>query len=107
MEYTDGSKRPAANVAVGIMVVATLAHGFAVVARAVAASRAPWGNLYEFMTSGALVISIVYLVFLVRKDLRFVGTFVSGVVLLMMMAATVGFRTPVGHVQPSSEGRRG
>ncbi|HEY4578198.1 MAG TPA: c-type cytochrome biogenesis protein CcsB [Yaniella sp.] len=101
MEYTDGIKRPAANVAVGIMVVATLAHAFAVIARAVAASRAPWGNLYEFMTSGALVISVVYLLFLIRKDLRFVGTFVSGVVLLMMMAATVGFPTPVGNVQPA------
>src|SRR5690625_4127516 len=101
MEYTASVKRPAANIAVAIMLIATLAHGFAVVARAVAASRAPWGNLYEFMTSGALVISIVYLVFLVRKDLRFVGTFVSGVVLLMMMAATVGFPTPVGNVQPA------
>ena len=101
MEYTDGVKRPAANIAVAIMAVATLAHAFAVVARAVAASRAPWGNLYEFMTSGALVISVVYLLFLIRKDLRFVGTFVSGVVLLMMMAATVGFPTPVGNVQPA------
>ena len=101
MGYTDSIKRPAANVAVAVMVVATLAHAFAVIARAVAASRAPWGNLYEFMTSGALVISIVYLLFLIRKDLRFVGTFVSAVVLLMMMAATVGFPTPVGNVQPA------
>src|SRR5699024_3762186 len=101
MEYTDGIKRPAANIAVAIMVLAALAHAFAVIARGVAASRAPWGNLYEFMTSGALVISIVYLVFLIRKDLRFVGTFVSGVGLLMMMAATVGFPTPVGNVQPA------
>ena len=101
MEYTDSIKRPAANIAVAIMIIATLAHAFAVGARAVAASRAPWGNLYEFMTSGALVISVVYLVFLLRKDLRFVGTFVSGVVLLMMMAATIGFPTPVGNVQPA------
>lgn len=101
MEYTDGIKRPAANIAVAIMVLAALAHAFAVIARGVAASRAPWGNLYEFMTSGALVISLVYLVFLLRKDLRFVGTFVSGIVLLMMMAATIGFPTPVGNVQPA------
>lgn len=101
MEYTDSIKRPAANIGVAIMTIATLAHAFAVVARTVAASRAPWGNLYEFMTSGALVIAIVYLVFLLRKDLRFVGTFVSGVVLLMMIAATIGFPTPVGNVQPA------
>ena len=101
MEYTDSVKRPAANIGVAILVVATLAHAFAVVARAVAASRAPWGNLYEFMTSGALVITVVYLLFLLRKDLRFVGTFVTGVVLLMMMGATIGFPTPVGNVQPA------
>src|SRR5699024_4335839 len=101
MEYTDSVKRPAANIGVAILVVATLAHAFAVVARAVAASRAPWGNLYEFMTSGALVITVVYLLFLLRKDLRFVGSFVTGVVLLMMMGATIGFPTPVGNVQPA------
>src|SRR5699024_2842649 len=72
MEYTDSVKRPAANIGVAILVVATLAHAFAVVARAVAASRAPWGNLYEFMTSGALVITVVYLLFLLRNDLIFV-----------------------------------
>jgi len=101
MEYTNGVKRPAANIAVAIMAIATLAHAFAVLARGIAASRVPWSNLYEFMTSGALVISVVYLVFLLRKDLRFVGTFVSGVVLLMMMTATISFPTPVGNVQPA------
>jgi len=101
MEYTDSIQRPAANIAVAIMLIAALAHAFAVISRAVAASRVPWSDLYEFMTSGALVISVTYLVFLLRKDLRFAGTFVSGVVLLTMMAATIGFPTPVGNVQPA------
>ncbi|WFP15970.1 c-type cytochrome biogenesis protein CcsB [Citricoccus muralis] len=101
MEYTGTVKRPAANVAVALMIIGVLLHAFAVVARGIASSRVPWANLYEFMTSGALVIAVVYLVFLIRKDLRFVGTFVSGVVLLMMIAATIGFPTPVGNVQPA------
>ncbi|MGO1181727.1 MAG: c-type cytochrome biogenesis protein CcsB [Micrococcaceae bacterium] len=101
MEYTGTVKRPAANVAVALMIIGVLLHAFAVVARGIAASRVPWGNLYEFMTTGALVIAAVYLVFLIRKDLRFVGTFVSGVVLLMMIAATIGFPTPVANVQPA------
>src|SRR5699024_11535776 len=29
------------------------------------------------------------------------GSFVTGVVLLMMMGATIGFPTPVGNVQPA------
>ncbi|WBL20480.1 c-type cytochrome biogenesis protein CcsB [Citricoccus sp. NR2] len=101
MEYTGTVKRPAANVAVALMIIGMLLHAFAVLARGIASSRVPWANLYEFMTTGALVIAVVYLVFLIRKDLRFVGTFVSGVVLLMMIAATIGFPTPVGNVQPA------
>lgn len=101
MEYTGNVKRPIANVAVALLIVGALVHAFAVIARGIAASRVPWGNLYEFMTTGALVIAGVYLVFLVRKDLRFVGTFVSGLVLLMMIAATIGFPTAVANVQPA------
>lgn len=100
MEYTGAVKRPAANVAVALMTFAALIHGFAVISRGLAAHRVPWSNLYEFMTSGALVIAVIYLVFLIRKDLRFVGVFVSGVVLLMMIAATIGYPTAVGNVQP-------
>src|SRR5699024_4265217 len=53
----------------------------------------------EFTTSGPLVIALAYMVFLLRKALRFVGTFVSVLVLLMMMGAIIGFPTPVGNVQ--------
>src|SRR5699024_4827181 len=97
MEYTDSVKRPAANIGVAILVVATLAHAFAVVGRAVAASRAPWGNLYEFMTSGALVITVVYLLFLLRKDLRFVGSFVTCVGLRTLIGASICLPTHAGH----------
>ncbi|MBB5847510.1 c-type cytochrome biogenesis protein CcsB [Micrococcus endophyticus] len=100
MDYTGGGRRPIANVAVAVLATGWALHAFAVVARGLAASRVPWGNLYEFMTSGALVITTVYLLFLFRKDLRFVGTFVTGLVVAMMCAATMGFPTPVGHLQP-------
>lgn len=100
MDYTGAGRRPLANVAVAVLAVGWALHAFAVVARAFAASRVPWGNLYEFMTTGALVITTVYLLFLFRKDLRFVGTFVTGLVVAMMCAATMGFPTAVGHLQP-------
>lgn len=100
MEYTGRGRRPVANVAVAVLAVGWALHAFAVVARAIAAQRVPWGNLYEFMTTGALLVTTVYLIFLFRKDLRFVGTFVSGLVVAMMCAATMGFPTPVGHLQP-------
>lgn len=100
MDYTGRGRRPLANVAVAVMGIGWAVHAFAVVARGLAASRVPWGNLYEFMTTGALVIVTVYLGFLLRKDLRFVGTFVTGLVVAMMCAATMGFPTPLGHLAP-------
>src|SRR5699024_4560284 len=101
MEYTDSIKRPAANIAVAIMSIATLAHALAVVARARAPARVPRSALYESLTAGARVLCVLCLLFLLRKDLRALGAFVSGVVLLTMVAAPLGFPTPVGRGQPA------
>lgn len=100
MAYT-GAKRPIANVAVALTVVAALAHAFAVTSRGIAANRVPWANMFEFLTSAALIVALVYLVTLIRRDLRFLGVFAVGLVVTMMVAATIGFPTPVGHVQPA------
>lgn len=97
----SGERRPAANVAVAVMVLAAVVHLAGVVTRGLAAGRVPWGNMYEFCTTGALVVSAVFLISLLFRDLRFVGTLVSGLALVMMVAATIGFPTPVGHLQPA------
>ncbi|NUL44066.1 c-type cytochrome biogenesis protein CcsB [Citricoccus nitrophenolicus] len=100
MDYTGVTRRPAANVAVALMIIAAALHAFAVIARALAAGQVPWGNMYEFCTTGALLVSVVYLLFLIRKDIRFLGTFASGLVVIMMAAATMGFPTPIAYLQP-------
>ncbi|GAB3850422.1 c-type cytochrome biogenesis protein CcsB [Nesterenkonia populi] len=94
-------KRPLANVAVSLTVVAVLAHAFAVISRGVAASRWPMANMYEFLTASALVVAAVYVLALTRRDVRFLGLFVLGLVVSAMIAATIAFPTPVGHVQPA------
>ncbi|MGM7671054.1 c-type cytochrome biogenesis protein CcsB [Microbacterium sp. A93] len=101
MAYLGTTRRPAANVAVALTVIGMLLHAFAVIARGVAAHRVPWGNMYEFCTTGALLVAAVYLLFLIRKDIRFLGTFVTGLVVIMMAAATMGFPTPIAHLQPA------
>ena len=95
------TRRPFANVAVALTILAATAHLFAVVTLGVAANRMPLANMYEFLTAGALVVALVFLAALVRKDLRFLGTFAIGLVVVMMTAATIGFPTPVGNVQPA------
>ncbi len=102
MEYTKlSSTRKMARIAVVLMCLAVVLHGFAVFARAFAAHRVPWGNMYEFLSTGALVVSVVFLVSLFFKDLRFMGSFISGLVTLMLCGATIGFPTPVGHLVPA------
>ena len=45
LDYQHNSRRPAARVAVTLMVIAFLLHAFAVVSRGVAADRVPWANM--------------------------------------------------------------
>ncbi len=94
-------RRVVARVAVALTVVAAVVQGFAVVFRGLAAGRVPWGNMYEFCTTGSFVVAVVFLLVLTRRDLRFLGTFVIGLVLVMVVAASVSFWTPVGHLVPA------
>ena len=96
-----GARRNAARVGVALTVLGALIHAAGVLTRGLAAHRVPWGNMYEFCTTGALVVAVVFLLVLLRRDLRFLGTFVLGLVLIMMMVATIGFPTPVAHLVPA------
>ncbi|WP_104168062.1 c-type cytochrome biogenesis protein CcsB [Arthrobacter sp. SX1312] len=101
MDYGSGPRRGAARIAVALTVLAAVIHGAAVITRGVAANRVPWGNMYEFCTTGAFLVAAIFLVTLTRKDLRFVGSFVVGLVVVMLCAATVGFPTPVARLIPA------
>ncbi|MCU1632722.1 MAG: c-type cytochrome biosis protein CcsB [Micrococcaceae bacterium] len=101
MDYGSGPRRGTARVAVSLTILAAAIHGAAVVTRGVAAHRVPWGNMYEFCTTGAFLVAAIFLITLTRKDLRFVGSFVVGLVVIMLCAATVGFPTPVARLIPA------
>lgn len=98
--YTP-ERRTAARIGVSVTALAFTVHLAAVLSRGIAANRVPWGNMYEFATTGALVVAGVFLLVLTRRDLRFLGTFVIGLVLIMLMAATIGMPTPVGNLVPA------
>ena len=94
-------RRVPARVAVALTVLAAAIHFAGVLCRGLAAGRVPWGNMYEFCTTGGMVVAIVFLIVLTRRDLRFLGTFVIGLVLVMLTAASVAFWTPAGHLVPA------
>ncbi|GAA1346874.1 c-type cytochrome biogenesis protein CcsB [Arthrobacter roseus] len=100
MHYTK-ERRTAARIGVAVTTLAFVVHLAAVLSRGIAANRVPWGNMYEFATTGALVVAGVFLLVLTRRDLRFLGTFVIGLVLIMLTAATIGIPTPVGNLVPA------
>ncbi|WP_421083319.1 c-type cytochrome biogenesis protein CcsB [Rothia nasimurium] len=101
MRYGSGERRPAARAGVAILALGTLIHLAGVLSRAFAANRVPWGNMYEFLTTGAFLVTAVYLGFLIFRDLRFVGSLVSGLAVIMMAAATIAYPTPVGQLVPA------
>jgi cytochrome c-type biogenesis protein CcsB len=100
MKYATERRVPA-RVAVALTILAAVIHGAGVVTRALGAGRVPWGNMYEFLTTGAFLVAAVFLLSLIRRDLRFLGTFVVGLVIIMLVAASVAFWTPVGHLVPA------
>jgi cytochrome c-type biogenesis protein CcsB len=72
------------RVGVSMSVLAWGLHLAAAVLRGIAADRVPWANMYEFAMTGTLLIVTVYLIVLTRIDLRFLGTFVTGLVLILL-----------------------
>ena len=100
MRYSAERRAPA-RVAVALTVLGAAIHAAGVITRAIGAGRVPWGNMYEFLTTGAFVAVAVFLLVLVRRDLRFLGTFVVGLAIIMLVAASVAYWTPVGHLVPA------
>ena len=67
----------AGRMALPLLSIGALFHLGAVVARGFAAGRAPWGNMFEFATVGALVAAGAFLVLQRKYDVRYLGVWVS------------------------------
>ena len=88
------------RVAVGLTVLGWLLHLAGTVLRGFAAERVPWANMYEFtLTSSAIIIG-VFLVVQFWQDLRFLGVFVVGLVVVALGVATINFYVDVVPLAP-------
>jgi cytochrome c-type biogenesis protein CcsB len=93
--------RRAGNIAMSLMWLAT---GFLLVgeiARGLSAGRVPWGNMYEFSLSAALATSAVFLALSTRRDLRWLGVFIVGAILLTLGAAVTILYTESSQLVPA------
>jgi cytochrome c-type biogenesis protein CcsB len=84
-----------ARIGTSLTVLAFLFHMAGTLTRGIAAERVPWSNMYEFAMTGTLLIIAVYLAVLLRYDLRFLGTFITGLVAVLLGAATLSFYVEV------------
>jgi cytochrome c-type biogenesis protein CcsB len=73
----------------------------AVVLRGIAAARVPWANMWEFSMTGTLVIVGVFLVANLKWEIKYVGTFVLGLVLVLQGIALLRYYVPVVPLQPA------
>ena len=87
--------------AMALTVVAWVLHVGAAVFRGVAAGRVPWANMFEFTLTATAIIVGVFLAVQFWQDLRFLGVFVSGFVLIALGVATVNFYVDVVPLPPA------
>lgn len=78
----------------GVQVAATVLRG-------VAAERVPWANMFEFALTGTAIIVGVFLFANFWKDLRFLGTFVLGLAVLLLGLATRNLYVDVVPLPPA------
>jgi len=91
----------AQRIGVALAIVGWAVHIAATVLRGVAAERVPWANMYEFALTGTAVIVGVFLVAQLWKDLRFLGAFIVGLVILFLMLATLNYYVGVVPLHPA------
>jgi cytochrome c-type biogenesis protein CcsB len=93
--------RRSGNIALSLSWLATalLIAGF--VFRGLAAERFPLGNMYEFSLGAAVAVALVYLIAATRTDLRWLGVWVIGAVLLTLGVAVTLLYTESAQLVPA------
>lgn len=89
------------RIGLSLTIIGFAVHLVATVLRGIAAERVPWANMYEFSLTATLIITAVFLGVQLRQDLRFLGTFIVGLVTVLLGLSTVGFYVSVVPLPPA------
>jgi cytochrome c-type biogenesis protein CcsB len=92
---------PWVRAAVTFSALGMVAHLVAVITRGLAVDRAPWGNMYEFITALTCVAAIFFGYIVVRYRAWSLGVFVMGAVVLALGLAETLIYTPAGPLVPA------
>ncbi len=94
-------RRKLARIAMSLTVLGWLLQLAATIMRGVAASRVPWANMYEFAMTGTLIIIGVFLVVNLKWDMKFLGAFITGLVLLLLGLSATRYYVEVVPLPPA------
>ena len=86
---------------VGLAAFGVVAHVVAVVTRGLAVHRAPWGNMYEFVTALTCVAAIFFLGVMIKYRAWSLGVFVMGTVVVVLGLAETVIYTAAGPLVPA------
>ena len=87
--------------AVAFAMIGAAAHTTAVITRGLAVHRAPWGNMYEFVTALTCVAAIFFLFAMIRYRAWTLGVFVMGAVVVTLGLAETLIYTAPGDLVPA------
>ncbi len=102
---TEGELSSRARTAAGIASTTTWLGGFllvlSVALRGAAVHRWPLGNMFEFAVMGSMFTVLAYSIWSTRRDLRWLGLFITGPVLLVLGMAVAVWYTEASELMPS------
>jgi cytochrome c-type biogenesis protein CcsB len=84
-----------------VTVLAAVVNLAGIIARGVAANRAPWGNMYEFITTAAVVVACLYFVGVWKSGVRWLGLPVTLLCAVLNGLAATVFYVAVAPLVPA------
>ena len=91
----------ATRIATALTILATAILFIGVVARGMSAGRVPWSNMYEFSITGSFAFSLAYLMAMRKYDLKWLGVFITFVVLITLGTAITLLYRPTAPLVPA------
>jgi cytochrome c-type biogenesis protein CcsB len=92
---------PWVRAGMALSTIGVLAQTLAVITRGFAVHRAPWGNMYEFITALTCFAAIFFLWVMIRYRAWALGVFVMGAVVVILGLAETLIYTAAGNLVPA------
>ena len=89
------------RVAFALTILGWVLHVGGTVLRGIAAQRVPWANMFEFSLTASAIIVGVFVFAQLWQNLKWMGAYITGFVLIVLGFGTVGFYVDVVPLPPA------